>query len=220
VADWLDDRITRLVRALRVLDHAYALFDRARSALVLARLYKTHRYADLAPPLQSFAAGILGGNAPDADTRCLVLLATEGTEAAWNRRADSAGHQAIPLPDPQFVARLPMVSAVFRQFGVEPGSLLKPDAARLAELERTQCGVFLVEEAPGSPFIPAQADFVLRHGIRSVLAFGGVLPNGDLFATLLFSAVPITRHVADLFAPLSLSVKLALLNFYRGRIFS
>jgi hypothetical protein len=50
VADWLDDRITRLIRALRVLDHAYALFDRARSALVLAFASDAvlDRYNDLA----------------------------------------------------------------------------------------------------------------------------------------------------------------------------
>jgi two-component system, NtrC family, sensor kinase len=193
--------------------------DPHREALALARFYKTHRFGDLDGGLQGFATGILGGQPPDPDTKCLVLLATRGTEPAWNDRRASQGHQAIPLPDPAFVARIPMVSEVFRQFGIEPGSLLRADPAQLAEMERKQCGVFLVADPAGSTFIPAQ-DFVLRHGVRSVAAFGGVFPNGDLFATLLFSRLSISREVADLLAPLALNMKLALLHFNSGRVFA
>ena len=42
-------------------------------------------------------------------------------------------------------------------------------------------------EAAGSPYIPAQEDFVQPVGIRSVLGFGGMLPGGDIFVVILFS---------------------------------
>jgi hypothetical protein len=207
-------------------DVAQALVDHLRqrlpapgggSALVLARLYKTHAYQDIAPELQTFANKILGRD-PDPNTKCLVLLGTRGQEGAWDSRKTSSGHKAIPLPDSEFVSRIPMVAEVFRQLGIDPSSLLIPDAAKLSEMERRQYDVFLVENAVDSAFIPAQ-DFVVKYRVQSVVAFGGVLPNGDLFVTLMFSSIPITRNVANLFAPLALSVKLALLPFYQARVF-
>jgi len=53
-------------------------------------------------------------------------------------------------------------------------------------------------------------------GIRSVIGFGGMLPSGNLFAVILFTKVPIPRETADLFRPLALSVKLAILPFDSG----
>ncbi|MGE5296319.1 MAG: hypothetical protein ACM3VT_15965, partial [Solirubrobacterales bacterium] len=67
--------------------------------------------------------------------------------------------------------------------------------------------VFHVPEAVGSPDIPEQAEFVIPHGVRSVLGFGGMLPGRDLFAVILFSQVPIPRSTAELFRPLALCVK-------------
>jgi hypothetical protein len=200
--------------ARRVVDLLFGELRHAkekRPALALARLYVTHRYGGLDPALQSFARGILGGAEPDADTQCLVLLATRGTEEAWNDRTRSAGHKAIPLPDPEFVARIPMVSEVFRQLGVDVHAMLKPGSQGLREMTDRQFNVFLEPKAQGSRFIPAQAEFVRPHRVESVVAFGGALPTGSLFVTLLFSTVPISRETAELFAPLGLSVKLALM---------
>jgi hypothetical protein len=73
--------------------------------------------------------------------------------------------------------------------------------------------VFHVAEALGSPFVPAQDPFVKRHGVRSVLGFGGMLPTGDLFTVILFTRVPVPRATAELFKPLALSTKLAILPF-------
>jgi hypothetical protein len=181
-------------------------------ALALARVYKTHAYSELEPDLQAFACDILGGTAPAPETKCLVLLATRGTEPAWNDRRKSTGHRAIPLPDPEFVARLPMVAEVLRQFGLSAQAVLRPDPGMIAAMERRQFDVFLVPQARGASCIPAQDDFVVRCGIESVLAFGGGLPNGDLFVSILFSRVPITREIGDMFAPLALSVKLSLIS--------
>jgi hypothetical protein len=49
--------------------------------------------------------------------------------------------------------------------------------------------------------------------VKSVLGFGGLLPNGELFAAVLFCRVPVPRNVADLFRTLALNLKLSLLPF-------
>lgn len=206
----------------RVVDFLHEKLTRdggTRPALALSRLYLTHRYGDLDAELQAFARGILGGATPDDDTTCLVLLATRGAEPAWNDRKQSAGHKAIPLPDPDFVARIPMVSEVFRQLGVDVHAVLRPDPTRMPEMAGRQFDVFCEPRATGSHFIPAQP-FVTAHGVASVVAFGGALSTGDLFVTLLFSTVPISREVADLFAPLGLSAKLLLMPLARQPVFS
>ena len=80
--------------------------------------------------------------------------------------------------------------------------------------------VFHVPRARGSPFVPAQTDFVMRYGIESVLGFGGMLPKGDLFCVILFSKVLIPRETAELFKTLALSVKISLLPFADEPLFS
>ena len=61
---------------------------------------------------------------------------------------------------------------------------------------------------------------MVPFGIESGLGFGGVLPTGDLFAVCLFSRVPISRTTAELFRPLALHVKLAVLPFDGGPVFA
>jgi hypothetical protein len=80
--------------------------------------------------------------------------------------------------------------------------------------------VFHVADAAGSPHIPAQQEFVIPHGVRSVLGFGGLLPPGELFATILFTKARVPREVAERFRTLALNVKVALLPFAGVRIFS
>jgi len=53
-----------------------------------------------------------------------------------------------------------------------------------------------------------------------VLGFGGILPSGNLFVIIIFSAVELARETADLFKTLALSVKLAVLPFDGKAIFA
>jgi two-component system NtrC family sensor kinase len=202
----------------RLVDHLYnELRQGDERTCALVRFYKTHPYADLEPDLAGFAAQCMGGPPPPASS-CLVLMATRGDRPAWNDRRASRGHQAIPLPDTAFIERLPMIAELFRQFGISPAAFIDRDEAALRDLERSGSTIFLVEEAKGSAFIPAQ-DFVQAAGIRSVLAFGGILPYAQLFSVLLFCRVPVTRRAADLLKPLALNVKLGLLPLCTSRVF-
>ena len=208
--------------ATRITRHLYDRLadDGGGPASVLVRLYKSHPYGELPEPLQAFARGILGGAAPPDPVRCLTLLGTAGVEPAWNDRTRSKGHQAIPLPSEAAVEKLPMILQLVRQLGLEASHVVKPRPDLLLELDQQTYNVFFVERALGSEHIPAQDSFVIPRGVQSVIGFGGVLPNGDMFAVIAFTTVAVTRPVADLFKTLALNVKLALLPGVNKPVFA
>jgi hypothetical protein len=190
------------------------------TACALVRFFVTAPYSELDADLQAFARGMLG-DAPDSPAlKCLTLLATAGEIPAWNSRHESAGHKALPLRSAESVARSPMIAQLIRQFGIEVRSLLAPDPDFVVDAEQHTFNVFHVAEATGSPYIPAQQEFVIPHGIRSVLGFGGLLPSGELFAIILFAREPIPRQTADLFKTLALNAKVAILPFVGRRLFA
>ena len=210
-------------REAKTLDEAaegmvHLLYDEFRNAgtperqLALARFYRTQAYETLDASQRRFADQLLEGAAPAPGLRCLALVATAGSERTWNDRRKSRGHQAIPLPEPEIVERAPMVAQLVRGFGLELSAVVYPERTLRTELHGRTYGVFHVERALGSPYIPAQADFVVPHRIASVVGFGGALRNGDIFATILFSRVTIRPDVADRFRSLALDVKAAIFN--------
>jgi len=189
-------------------------------ACALVRLYKTHPYGELDEELKTFARALSGDVQRSPEMKCLTLLATAGDQPLWNSRKNSAGHKAIPLPSALVVSQAPMISQLIVQFGLEIHDVVKPAPAIMLELDQKTFNVFYVEEAAGSRFVPAQEEFVVPYGIKSVLGFGGMLPDGNLFAIIMFSKVHIPREKADLFKALSLSAKIAILPFEEGRIFA
>jgi hypothetical protein len=189
-------------------------------ACALARFYKTHPYGELDAELQKFADGILGRPPDVRAVKCLTLLGTVGDKAEWNSRKNSNGHKAIPLPSEKVVAQIPMIAQLIKQFGLEASSVIKPDPSLLVGLQQQTYNVFHVAEAKGSPYIPAQQDFVVPFGIKSVVGFGGVLASGNLFAVILFCKVGVPRTAADNFEPLALDVKAAVQPLEGKRVFS
>lgn len=189
-------------------------------ACVLVRTFITLPYGQLTEEQQTFAARLLPEIVDQPGIKCLTLLATAGDESAWNDRRTSTGHQALPLPSEASIARSPMISQLVRQLGVEVGALLASSSNVLLDSAQHTFNVFHVADAVGSPHIPAQQEFVIPHGVRSVLGFGGLLPPGELFATILFTKARVPREVAERFRTLALNVKVALLPFAGVKIFS
>jgi hypothetical protein len=193
-------------------------------ACALVRVYKTHPFGGLPDDLQRFARRALKstdvGIEATPDMRCLALLATAGDDPSWNERHLSKGHQAIPLASPQIVQRAPMIAQLIHEFGLRLSDVLAPSPDIVRKLEGKTYGVFHVEEAKDSPYIPAQAQFVERHGIRSVLGFGGSLAGGELFAVILFTRTLISAEIADRFRTLALDAKGCLVPFADTEIFA
>lgn len=182
----------------------------AARACALVRFYKTYRFADLEPRLQSFARKQIATGEPTAQMKCLTLLASIGQEAEWCDTRQSVGHQAIPLPSTQIVEGAPMIAQLMREMGLDIADVVTPDTAFLHDRVGKSYNVFHVENALGSPYIPAQSEFVERYGVRSVLGFGGLLAGGDLFAVIMFSRGTIPAESATRFRSIALDVKAVL----------
>jgi PAS domain-containing protein len=200
----------------RIVRHLFGCLVRKETgekACVLVRAFKTHAYGGLGPELRSFADSISRGNALAPQTKCLVLLGTAGEKPEWNERQKSAGHQAIPLPTPEALERSPMISELISSLGFNLRTLVESGDKLLLEEEQTDFNVFHVPEAEGSPYVPAQKEFVIPFGVKSVLGFGGLMPPNDLFAVILFARMPIPRETAERFKTLALSAKLAMVPF-------
>ena len=209
--------------ANRIVRYLYEQFVDKQSgekSCALVRCFKTLPFEQLDSKLREFARRLLGPVAEQPDMRCLTLLATAGTRPEWNARQQSVGHQAIPLASPEMVSRTPMISQLVQQFGLEINTVLQPAPELMVDLQQKTFNVFHVEQAVGSPFVPAQQEFVVPFGVQSVLGFGGMLPSGNLFAVILFSKVHIPRQTADLFKTLSLSVKAAVLPLVESAVFT
>lgn len=178
----------------------------------LVRCYKTHPYAALDADLRAFADRLLDGGTDVETLRCLTLLATAGERPEWNDRRRSVSHRAIPLLSAEAVARSPMINELIVQLGVDVEGLLRPRGLLVDAQPRT-FNVFHVPEALGSPYVPDQDGFVVPYGIRSVVGFGGLLPDGELYAVILFSRTPISRETAEQFRTVTATVGLALLPY-------
>jgi hypothetical protein len=207
-------------RSVRYLYESLRAPDLTAPGCVLARIFVTLPFVELDRQQQAFARRLLGDAAANPAMKCLTLLATAGQDAAWNSRHTSRGHVALPLPSDESLARSPMIAQLMRQLGVETGTFFASDPQVLIDLEQHTFNVFHVSDALGSPYIPAQEEFVIPYAVRSVIGFGGLLPNGELFATVIFSRVAIARDAADLFKTLALNLKVALLPFASGSVFA
>jgi two-component system, NtrC family, sensor kinase len=185
----------------------------------LIRFFKTHSYRDLTPDLQEHARGILKEDIISDDLKCLTMLSTAGELPEWNSRHKSVGHKAIPLVNEEAIARIPMISQLIQQLGINPGTVVQPDPNLLTDLEQKMYNVFYVPNALNSPYIPSQASFVVPFNVKSVLGFGGLLPSGNIYIVLMFLKVVIPRMVINLFRPLALNIKAAILPFDDGCIF-
>jgi hypothetical protein len=197
--------------AQNIVQFIYQSFtDRRGPQCALVRFYRTQAYGELPHDLKHFAKARLNGVEPDAYMRSLVLLATAGEVAEWNDRRLSVGHRAIPLPSVEIVEQAPMVAQLIREVGFELSDVVKPPIGLIQDNEGKTYNVFHVEQAVGSPFIPAQNEFVIPFGIKSVVGFGGLMTSGEFFAVIVFAKTHIPRDSAIRFRNVALEVKAAL----------
>lgn len=184
--------------------------ETGRLQTALVRFYKTHPFAEL-PEDVAAAVDVASGSGVDGRTPCLTLLGSAGVEADWCDRRRSAGHKAIPITSKESVERLPMVARLFADLDLDPDAIGSVSAPQALRLHHRTYDVFHVDDARGSPCVPAQ-DFVERYGIRSVVGVGGVVPSGDAFAVLLFATVPVDAEVAGTLRSLAPAVKAAVVR--------
>jgi hypothetical protein len=209
-AETLEDAADTVVRYLY--DHCLDSSTGERTC-ALVRFYKTHPYGELEPDLRAFADAQLNGHVATAQMRCLTLLATAGDESAWNSRHESRGHKAIPLPSADSVRAAPMVTRLIEDLGLDVDAVVAGGSTEGRAPEARTYEVFHIEDALGSPYIPAQRQFVVPHRIASVVGFGGLLRSGELFAVIIFSRARIPARSAARFRTIALDVRSSLFSF-------
>ncbi len=211
--------------ALRLTDLVYDTFTESS---VMVRTFATIPYGRLPEYQRKFADTVAGRSATlvAAATPTLTLLATRGTEVAWNDPRASRGHVAIPLASPDHVESIPMVASLMKSLGVAVRAVGDADTSLVTQSIGNVAGIFYVEDARtaldarGRQVIPAQ-DFVARHGVQSVFGFGGVYALGHVFeATLVFARERVQRRQAERLMRLTNIFKANTLGaVFRGRIF-
>lgn len=209
-------------RITQVLYDSFRNGAEGKRACVLVRCFQTAPYAGLPLDYQDAADRLLELAPSMPDLRCLALLSTRGERTIWNDAVTSARHQAIPLPSVEVVRHAPMITRLLEELGMPLERVVAPPAAAGFLLDELPASfnVFHVPQAEGSPFIPAQEDFVVPFGVRSVVGLGGMLPDGELFVVLLFARVPVSLEVATLFRALAPCLREALLPFGPSRVFA
>lgn len=223
--------IRRLLRGSESLEAAAQLVTRylydncvdavtGERTCAMVRFYKTHAHGRLEPALRTFAQAQLGGSVPDDALRCLTLMATTGDDPAWNSRRESRGHEAIPLPTADAVRAAPMVMRLIEDLGLDIDAVVSGSSTPVRGADARTYDVFHVEDAVGSPHMPAQGTFVIPHRIASVVGFGGLLRSGELFAVILFSRVRIPVRSAVRFRTIALDVRSSLFNFDENSTFA
>ena len=113
-----------------------------------------------------------------------------------------------------------MTSRLLAQYGINVGSVMRPDPMLIDDMSEKTYNTFYVPEVVGSTYIPAQDDFVIPNGIKSVLGFGGVLSSGKLFVVIMFSKASIPADVANKFNAIGANVKEAVEPFVGNNVFA
>lgn len=163
-------------------------------SLVLSRVYLSMLFSQLDPGAMDFARSKSAGEPRPVDL-FLALVGTWGDEPDWQDRRRSRGHRAIPL-NRDTVKSVPMLARCFQQIGFDLEIVLLGEEGIHLEGVPAGFGLFHVEEARGSPYIPAQEDFVVPRGVRSAIGCGAMLPNGAVSIWIGFSRHPIPRGAA------------------------
>jgi len=188
-----------------------AIYDTFRQpdghgTFALVRIYRLCRYDELLPELQAIAS---------ADVpQWMALMGTIGNEPAWCDRRTSQGHKAIQAVGD----RSPMLTAAFEQIGLDKivGAKRASTNSPIMKNADLFTNYFHVPNAAGSPFIPAQHEFVKPYHIQSVVGLGSAFLSKAIHLTLCFSDIFIDDDVAQKFARLSEYVS-TLLAIYDGR---
>lgn len=176
------------------------LYERCRPTpegertLVLSRVYLSLPFSALDPGGAAFAREKFKLDPKPTDL-FLTLMGTCGDQPDWCDRARSQGHRAIPL-NKQTVTTVPMLARCFQQIGFDLEVVLKAGEGIHLEGVSRSFGLFHVDEAAGSPYVPAQDGFVKPNGVRSALGCGTMLPNGSVSIWIGFSRHATTQAAA------------------------
>lgn len=181
---------------------------RFNESVVIARVFVTVPFEALPPANQDFVKALAESAGAAADlkptTPVLSLVGTHGQEEDWNDRRKSKGHVGIPLISSSFVASIPMISRLLKEFGVPVEWVDSHDSEMIIRTMGTSAGLFFVDDAgdatdhQGRKIIAAQ-DFVSSYKVKGVFGMGGAYPNGQIVVVVVFCRDTMSRATAERF---------------------
>ena len=164
--------------------------DDGQPAFALVRVFRAGIYDDLSPELQALA--------DPSNPYWLALYGTTGIQDAWCDRRRSQNHQVVPGGDNM----PPMLEAVFSH-AMQQDVI---DTANIHPVRRNDTAItqsYFVPHALGSPYVPAQEQFVIPYGIQSLLGLGSSFTSGTAYVLLGFSCQALNEDAALRFAELA-----------------
>lgn len=179
-------------------------------AVRLTRLFKTLRFDELDDDLKR-AAIVSVPIMSDIDF--LTVMASAGDLPEWNGRRNSQEQALMPVTNIADRSVPGLFSRIIRQLPDNDTFDPADDemSSYLLEPEKSPYNILLLSDAQDESRFPGH-DFVDRFGVRSVLLFGGMVGRSSFYAVLILSGVPISRETAQMFKPISLSIKHALIH--------
>ena len=207
---------------------AATLWEQLAGDAALVRVYATLPFYRLPKAEHDFAVAATrahSGRDLQPRDRVLTLLGTYGDEPQWRRRLSSQNHLAIPVAEPSFVDRLPMISYMLSELGLSDG-FPRPEVFFAHAVVGGVTGVFHVETAAeatdhrGRKVIP-DTDFVRRYRIGSVTGMATTFAEGTAAICIIFGHSSLSRRDAEERGALIAAFKVASGKLFRaGRIFS
>jgi hypothetical protein len=217
----LIDDITEKTKSCKTLEEAAqtvtdVLYEEFSDSIVLARLFGTVPLGKLPVANRSFVAELADSQGITDlikdETLILSLLGTRGAEVAWNDRRRSEGHVGIPLASADFIDKIPMMSRLLKEVGLDLDWIDRQEAITIKTFAGLS-GVFYVPDArtavddQGRKIISAQ-DFVRDNDIKTVFGLAGSYPLKKTFVTLIiFCRETLQKPQVDRFLLLMSSFK-------------
>ncbi|MBI4405880.1 MAG: GAF domain-containing protein [Deltaproteobacteria bacterium] len=173
-------------------------------ACAFVQFFHTECYSLLSPDCRAAAEKLIPKKKIKKNSLCMCLHANEGMNGKWNDLLWRKCH-TLPLDSHLFTVRFQVLSQLV--------SLLQLERKRISGQWAGNFKVLHITNLAEIPYYQKHSKFIASLGIRSAVAFGGLLPSGKMFAFVLYLRTEIPARVSKLFEVLALNVRMALLPF-------
>lgn len=157
-------------------------YNKFKDSIILSRVFLTVPYSRLPQKNKVFVDKLADTHSIQElindNTLILSLVGSAGIEEQWFDRRNSQDHIGIPLASADFIDRVPMMSRLLRQLGLDLNYISSDDTKLVKHTLGRMNGMFYVKDAKtevdikGRKIIAAQ-NFVDKYKVKTVMGFGG-----------------------------------------------
>ena len=176
----------------------------------LVRVFRTVPVTELGEADRLYVERRVAESGEGLSEKVLQLIGTYGLHPGWCDVSLSSTHRCVPVNATTFPVQFPMLSELMHAVSAESQLVLEQTGDLVARERVDGLYMLYVPDVSNSPYILAQAEFVDRYHIRSVIGFGGQFRDGEQFCVVMFSRGIIPQSVLPLMRILSLNIRLGL----------